>query len=647
MDSGAGIIYSIGAVGGTPMIGIRGSSFIDEHGRTLMLRGANVSGSSKVPVQPAGATHLPGSLGDGRNVSFVGRPFPLDGADGHFARLRHWGMTFLRLVITWEAVEHSGPGLYDDAYLDYLHALCERAAAFDISLFVDPHQDVWSRWTGGDGAPAWTLAAVGLDADSLDETGAAFTHQGRGDPFPRMTWPTNSGKLGAATMFTLFFAGSAFAPRTLVEGEPVQEWLQRRYIDAMVRVARRLSDLPNVVGYGTMNEPLPGYVGWKDLRKPGGIVSIGECPTGIQGMLLGAGIPQDVEYWQLRKFRISYVGKKLVNPQGRSAWLSGRECIWKSNGVWDKDPLGKPRLLSPLYFTAVNGRAADFTNDFYMPFAARFVKAIQAAHPGCQVYLESLPFHQPPRWTAADGGNVVFAPHWYDDIVLAQKELHPLLGLESITHRPLLGRRAVRRGYARQLNSFRQGAVELMGGAPTLLGEFGIPFDLNRGRAFRSGRWGAQERALDRSFRAVEDARLSCTIWNYAADNTNARGDGWNGEDFSIYSADQRSDPADPDSGARGLAAFARPYPRATAGNVTSMTFDYRRSLFTLELRHDPAAAAPTEIFLPSCHYGGGCTVTVSDGTWELLPGGQTLLYRHGTTRSDHWVRVAPAAAPR
>jgi hypothetical protein len=64
------------------------------------------------------------------------------------------GPDVLRLLTTWEAIEHAGPGQYDEEYLTYLRAIVEKAAEYDIACFIDPHQDVWSRWTGGDGAPA-------------------------------------------------------------------------------------------------------------------------------------------------------------------------------------------------------------------------------------------------------------------------------------------------------------------------------------------------------------------------------------------------------------------------------------------------------------------------------------------------------------
>src|SRR5512136_43578 len=124
---------------------IKDVNFIDEVGRILMLRGVNLGGGSKVPSRPNGATHIRERFFDHRDVSFVGRPFPLVEADEHFGRLAAWGLTTLRFLVTWEAIEHAGPGIYDEAYLDYVRAVVQKAGEHGIRLFIDPHQDVWSR----------------------------------------------------------------------------------------------------------------------------------------------------------------------------------------------------------------------------------------------------------------------------------------------------------------------------------------------------------------------------------------------------------------------------------------------------------------------------------------------------------------------
>ena len=99
---------------------ITGNRLIDEENRTLILRGVNLGGGSKTPFGPPGWGLSQESLENPEKASFVGRPFPLEEAESHFERLGRAGLNFLRLVVTWEALEHSGPGLYDEEFLAYL-----------------------------------------------------------------------------------------------------------------------------------------------------------------------------------------------------------------------------------------------------------------------------------------------------------------------------------------------------------------------------------------------------------------------------------------------------------------------------------------------------------------------------------------------
>ncbi len=102
------------------------------------------------------------------------------------------------------------------------------------------------------------------------------------------------------------------------------------------------------------------------------------------------------------------------------------------------------------------------------------------------------------------------------------KDLNPWLGYDITARRLVLGPWAVRRAFARGIRSLQQDARDLMRNAPTLIGEFGIPFDMQGKRAYRDGDFSLQVRAMERSMRAMDDALASWTLWNYTADNSNA-----------------------------------------------------------------------------------------------------------------------------
>ncbi len=622
------------------MLIAKNGSFIDDLGRSLLLRGANLAGSSKLPFPPPAT---PAEFYNHRKVSFVSRPFPLDQADRHFARLRSWGLTFERLVVPWEAIEHAGPGVYDMDYLDYLYAVVRKAGEHGIRLFIDPHEDVWSRFSGGDGAPGWTFEAAGLDLTHFKATGAALTQAEYDGPLPPMIWPTNNQKLAAATMFTLFFAGNDFAPQTRVNGLPIQEYLQAHFINAFKQVARQLKDLPDVVvGYDTLNEPGTGYIGKQDLNAVPDGFKLGDIPTPFQSMLLGDGLSQVVDVWEFRRRGPKKIGSHLLNTDRVRAWLPDRDCIWRQHGVWELGPHATPQLLRPDYFSKVDGRLVNFNQDYVLPFINRFARAIRSEHPQALIFVETNRRQPLPAWGAEDAADIVSAPHWYDGTVLFTKQFNSWVGSDLHGGNLIYGPAKIRREYADQLRAFQKTAVDGLRGAPTLIGETGIPFDLDNRAGLEQGDFSAATRAMDRSLRAMDDVLASYTIWTYTPDNTNLHGDLWNDEDLSIFSRDQQSDPADINSGGRALAAVVRPYARITAGQPLKMFFDYRTRKFLFEFRSDPACHAPTELFVPTYQYPLGCRVTLSDGRYELDSAAQTLRYFPADAAGLHRIILTP-----
>lgn len=624
------------------MIRPAGMYFKDQEGRMVLLRGVNLGGSTKVPYKPYIPSHVEDGFFEHRDVSFVGRPFPLEEADEHLGRLKAWGFNCLRFLITWEAIEHQGPGIYDEEYLDYVYTVVKKAGDYGLYVFIDPHQDVWSRFTGGDGAPGWTLEAVGLDMTKFAATGAAIVHNTHGDPFPRMIWPTNYAKLAAATMFTLFFAGNTFAPKTMVQGVPVQDYLQDHYIGAVKKVAERLKGLPHVLGYDSLNEPSSGWIGWQDLNAHQFLAKQGDTPTPWQAIQLGKGLAQEVEVWNIGMRGIRKTGTRTIDPRGEEAWLPGYDCVWRSNGVWEISSTGNPILLKPNYFAEVKGQPVDFARDYMKPFIKKFSQELRSVHPEATIFMEHEVQGHPAPWGKDENANMVYAPHWYDPVTLMLKKYLSFISYDQRTQKIVLGKRRVQKLVNREFAHFREQAKDVLGEIPVLIGETGIAFDMHDKEAYSTDDFTNQVKAMDRILKAMDVNILSYTLWNYTADNTNEHGDGWNGEDLSIFSRDQQYHPGDINSGGRALEAVVRPWVRRTAGEPIKMTFDIKKKAFTFSFRHDPKARAATEIFLPDYQYPKGYVVEISDGSFSVDSANQLLFWQHDDARETHTIRILP-----
>lgn len=720
---------SAAALGGP--IRIQDGHFVDAHGRVLSLRGLNVSGASKLPTEPNGLSHLTdGFYEQHRTVTFAGRPFPLDEAPLHFRRLQTWGLPVVRLLVTWEALGHAGPDPAADLdveYIAYLRALVEMMPRYGIKCFVCAHQDVWSRFSGGSGAPGWTFEAAGLDIEAFTDTGAAYVHgqdeerRANGlvderEPSGPFLWPSGYQKLAASTMATLFWAGDALAPqlkcrRTPIGGQAgsehvsIQEYLQDSFVEAFGKLADELVDLEACLGFEPLNEPHRGLVNLHDFHgwNYDTDLHIGHYPSFAQALALGSGYAQEVKFYvKSWPFPTRVSHKSVVDPKGRSAWLPlhGKsaeaqhgmgQCVWRAHGVWEWDEQKKaPVVLNKEYFEIDHrpgreGNKIEWYRDCYAPFLKKFSDRVSRKSSRQMSFVEPIPNEFIPPWPAKLSetketpkqkyavqtvintprpANFVYAPHFYDLNVLFSKH-HAFMSVNVqglsrgmfVLKGLYFGAQALRRNYRTQIGNVANHGRLSLGEVPTVIGEVGIPYDINGGAAFATGWYDKQRELMNALISAMEDNFVGFTLWNYNPHNRFEYGDGWNKEDFSIINGDDigehslgrqdyRNRSHEDDEmyrGGRVLDVVIRPYAAKIAGKPIRSDWDHRTLRYEFEWSSEGGGekqtttddlsadkARLTEVFMPNYHYANHeIRVRVSDGDWSYDAAKQTLLVRH------------------
>ncbi|KAJ5497730.1 hypothetical protein N7453_006781 [Penicillium expansum] len=654
---------------------VEGQSFRDPLNREVILRGINVAGDAKYPKTPDLRSHNVQEFFE-EDVSFVGRPFSLEDADIHFQRLRNWGYNAIRYIFTWEAIEHAGPGIYDEHWIDFTIGILRIAKQYNFYIFMDPHQDVWSRLSGGSGAPTWTLYAAGLNPRSFKNTQAALVHNTWDNPaeFPKMLWCRD------------------FAPKAIIDGVNIQDYLQSHFIAACEYLAHRIQNAGDLEG-----EVVVGYLFNPIRAAPPG----GTSPTAFQAMLLGAGRSCEVKAWSFGKFGPYQTGIEIIDPKGEQAWLSAEyddcqygwhrdpgwklgECLWAQHGVWDSSK-SKPTLLKKDYFSRnpQTGEILDyehFTNSYFLNHYRAYKDAIRNVCGSTIMFCQPPVMELPPtlKGTPDDDPNMVHAAHFYDGLTLLTKHWNRLYNLDVIgllrgkylapAFAIKIGEKSIRNSLRRQLRFLRDESLEHMGNHPLLFTEIGIPYDMDDKHAYKTGDYRSQIRAMDANHFALEGSKANgFALWVYTAENDHEWGDQWNGEDLSIYSQNDVKLPVPASSGStrsdstgcskdhlinveeeksgslnaltppstshvfphailqpqrshRAVEACLRPTPIYTNGHLESHTFDLKKCMFTMRLRANLAAPhTPSEIYLPECHFPMEDTeVTVSGGTWKI-----------------------------
>lgn len=539
----------------------------DSFGRVRILRGVSVSAGSRT----------------------TGRPFPEEEADAHFMRLSQAGCTFLRWQLPWSAVEPTGPEEYDENYLAYLRNLLKKAEEYNISVFIEPFQSSFTQ-TEGDGIPDWALEKVGFNKAALRSCGAAVSEADG-------NWRLNLQRYACQTLFTLFFAGGKTAPSFKIEGDSAQYYLQSHFIAAMNHTARRIKDCPAVAGFAFMNAPSAGYIGLKSLdayEMP--LCEEGIMCTPFEGMKAASGYAAEFRRFVRKAKKGGFVLKEkrpvAVNAAdgaacaascapgsaGAGVFLPGFSDPWKAEGVWAEES-GVPVLKKPDYFASF-----DFA-ECWNEFQAFFMEELQKKH-GHYLFFSPQPVADEHLVQTAD---------WS---ALRASDLRPFSSLTAAA-----------------VQQARKNAV------PLVIQGFSTSFTAKNGKASKQGTYKAQEKELSAFFNILDGLLLSGFVDSYTPSGTKESGDGWNNEDTSIWSADDRS--------FRAGKGFIRPYVMAVAGTPVRMSFYPEGSKLhkagpVFEFEWDSTECSPssgesdTEIFVPKNWFPNGWKVEKFDGAGAL-----------------------------
>lgn len=255
----------------------------------------------------------------------------------------------------------------------------------------------------------WTLYACGLDPRFFGVTEAALVHNTYSEPekFPKMIWATNYTRLACQVMFTLFFGGKDFAPKAIIDGKNIQDYLQDHFINACAHLARRIREagdlwIDPIVGWESINEPNRGLIGYQDLDQIPTEQKLqkGTSPTAWQAILTGSGRACEIPTWDFGGMGPKQTGTVLVDPEGKSAWVQSDyddssygwkrdpgwrlgECLWAQHEVWDP---ATDTLLKKDYFGIDPKSGASinyeyFTNHYYMAHYRKYSAMIKSIFP--------------------------------------------------------------------------------------------------------------------------------------------------------------------------------------------------------------------------------------------------------------------------
>ena len=224
---------------------------LDDHGRSVLLRGVNVNGledyyansatptAIDYPIDPAAYA---GGRCPGRNTAVESMAVCRFDAE----QIAAFGYDVVRLAVSWSLLEPT-PGHIDRTYLARIAQVVGWLRARGVYSVIDMHQDAWAKFLytkpgetcppplspvhgahEADGAPDW----ASVHATPVCQAAAREVDPAVQEDFQKL-WSDAAGPDGVG--------------------------LQEHFARAVLALARRFHADPAVAGYDILNEPNPGY----------------------------------------------------------------------------------------------------------------------------------------------------------------------------------------------------------------------------------------------------------------------------------------------------------------------------------------------------------------------------------------------------
>ncbi len=191
----------------------RKMNLIDNFGRQRIFNGINIVFKGKNDESVVG-----------------GREYTRAFTQQQFTALKDKGINLIRFGIVWDAIEHT-MGEYNEAYLAWVEETLDMCKAAGISVYLDMHQDLYSRIFDG-GAPEWATLTDGAPHIEGDLWSEAYLVSQAVNKAYRNFWENKETEAGKG--------------------------LQEHYEQLWEHVLRRIGQHDAVVGYDFLNEPFPG-----------------------------------------------------------------------------------------------------------------------------------------------------------------------------------------------------------------------------------------------------------------------------------------------------------------------------------------------------------------------------------------------------